>query len=132
MKTQGIAFGLSHALLHGKTKGMKMGDRATVQIKDSDSSVYFYTHWNGFRLPATVAQALSRKQRWADGPYLARIIFCEMVKGFETDETGYGIAAYNMENEYEPLIVDVDAQTVTMGSKAYSFGEFCAVTSWNG
>ncbi len=72
-----------------------MGDRANVEIKDkdSDSVVYLYTHWDGTELPKTVQKALARKLRWDDSYYLARIVFCEMIKGRIKSETGFGISS---------------------------------------
>ena len=59
-----------------------MGDRGNIIVKDGNSEVYLYTHWTGSDLPDVLRSALKRgKSRWNDGPYLARIIFCEIVKG---------------------------------------------------
>jgi hypothetical protein len=85
-----------------------MGDRATVKVVDGDDAVYLYTHWKGHRLPAIVHAALKRQQRWDDGPYLARIIFCEML-GSEKEmkaETGYGISARFCDSSYPVIAVD--------------------------
>lgn len=69
-----------------------MGDRGNIIIRDEGApDLYLYTHWNGSDLPKTLKRALSRKERWEDSAYLARIIFCEMVKGSEADATGFGI-----------------------------------------
>lgn len=92
-----------------------MGDRANVVVKDRESRVYLYTHWSGSELPETVRSALVRGQgRWSDGQYLARIIFCEMVKGSEMDTTGFGISAQIGDNEYPVLLVDCDKGLVTL------------------
>lgn len=72
-----------------------MGDRGNIKIVDDDGGpdVYFYTHWRGSDLESIVRAALIRgKVRWDDGPYLARIIFCELVKGDENGTTGCGIS----------------------------------------
>lgn len=66
-----------------------MGDRAQVFMKDE--GVYLYTHWGAPGLVKTVQRALARRERWNDPEYLARIIFCEMVKGEEHEPTGFGI-----------------------------------------
>ncbi len=56
--------------------------------------------------------ALKRgKERWTDGSYLTRIIFCEMVKGYETDLTGFGISS-EIGDGGTDILVDVDEQTV--------------------
>jgi len=65
-----------------------MGDRGQIKIND----VYLYTHWYGSNLKKILASALNRgRSRWEDPEYLARIIFCEMVKGEEMDDEGFGI-----------------------------------------
>lgn len=71
-----------------------MGDRANVKFKyHDDSVVYFYTHWNGNDLPVLVRDALIRgRERWNDPSYLARVIFCEMVRDNMEGVTGYGIS----------------------------------------
>ena len=70
-----------------------MGDLGQVIIKDREApDLYLYTHWRGSQLREIVRSALKRRQRWNDGPYLARIIFCEMIKGEEKGETGFGIS----------------------------------------
>ena len=91
-----------------------MGDRANVVVLDegSDNAVFLYTHWSGTVLPSLLKRALDRKQRWDDGAYLTRIIFCEMVKGYESDETGFGISAHICDNEHPLLVVDVGRQVV--------------------
>ena len=68
-----------------------MGDRAQVLIEDE--GVYLYTHWTATELPNIVKTALRKRWRWDDPEYLARIIFCEMVKSDLMDETGYGIGS---------------------------------------
>ena len=73
-----------------------MGDRANVFMKEQyqeEGGVYLYTHWGGTDLPETVQSAMKKQQRWDDGSYLARIIFCQMIAGHEAGETGYGISA---------------------------------------
>jgi len=97
-----------------------MGDRGNVRIKyDDGNSVYLYTHWGGTELSQMVARALDRgRKRWDDPSYLARIIFCEMVKGYEMEETGFGIAPYE-------TVPDLNHPTITVdpGSKMVHVGE---------
>lgn len=120
-----------------------MGDRANVRIDGDCASVVFYTHWTGYQLPETVGAAIARKQRWDDMPYLARIIFCEMVKGHEGDETGFGISGEPLDNSYPILVVDTEAQTLRLESddregfginapqaEPLPFAEVSAETSW--
>jgi hypothetical protein len=89
-----------------------MGDRGQVNVKRGGQQVFLYTHWSGSDLPDTLRRALARRQRWDDAPYLARIIFSEMVKGQEAEETGFGIWAISQDTFARVLVVDVDAQTV--------------------
>ena len=104
-----------------------MGDRGNIVIKQDGGKgeIYLYSHWGGEELPKTLRAALVRgKGCWDDSPYLARIIFCEMVKGHEMSETGFGISTYECDNEHDLLIVDPDKQTVTAGAKTLTFLEF--------
>ena len=91
-----------------------MGDRGNIFVRESADEgetrgVYLYSHWGGEELPLVLKRALSRKQRWDDGPYLTRIIFDEMTAGQHGTETGFGISATLGDNEY-PII------TVTPGA----------------
>ena len=89
-----------------------MGDRGNVKIIQwGEKPVYLYTHWGGSELIETVKTALKRKQRWGDGPYLTRIIFCEMVKGYEEDERGFGISAAECDG-YVKIHIHIGNQTV--------------------
>lgn len=92
-----------------------MGDRANCIMQyDGKKSkrVWFYTHWRGNALPGIVMAALARELRWDDESYLARIIFCEMIKGAEGEETGFGISLRQADNEYPYLVVDIEKQRV--------------------
>ena len=90
-----------------------MGDRGNVVIVAGEvPPIYLYTHWDGTELPGILADALGRRLRWTDDSYLARIIFDEMTKGRQGEETGYGISAYMTDNEHPLLVVDVDRQEV--------------------
>ena len=104
-----------------------MGARGNIVIvqQASDNDLYFYTHWNGYKLPKTLKEALIRgKNRWNDEPYLARIIFCEMIKDDLMEETGFGISTYECDNNHENLVVDVDKQTVQWQDNVWSFAEY--------
>lgn len=80
-----------------------MGDRAQVLLFEDkyqdgelswhDEPIYLYTHWGGYRIKETLANALKRGQsRWDDPSYLNRIIFSEFVKDSIEDEAGYGLS----------------------------------------
>ena len=91
-----------------------MGDRGNIVVRDREGKdVVFYAHWSGHGLAAVVRRALAKEWRWSDDNYLARIIFCEMVKGFEGDETGFGIGRFTAgDRGHAVVLVDVDRQCV--------------------
>lgn len=103
-----------------------MGDRANIHTfsKDSQTGIYFYSHWGGNELPVVLQNSLKKKWRWDDEPYLNRIIFCEMVKDELLEETGYGIGTYIRDNEHDIIEVDVTNQKVKIGKKLWSFQEY--------
>lgn len=103
-----------------------MGDRANVYVKGYNGTpgVYLYTHWSGTELPEIVQSALARQERWDDNQYLARIVFCEMVKGHEDGETGFGIGASVGDGGDRIIILDPGTQEVTIGGRTLSFKEF--------
>jgi len=109
-----------------------MGDRANVKISDRYSGdLYLYTHWAGTELPETVQRALKRRERWDDMPYLARIVFCEMVKGNEDGATGFGISAKPCDGD--DRIVEVSEDGVKLNGRRYTFEEYLALRdlSWS-
>lgn len=91
-----------------------MGDRANVYVKDFNegSGTYLYSHWGGTELPQIVQTVLAKRARWDDNPYLARMIFCEMVKDEVDGETGYGISASVGDGDSRVLVVDPNTQTL--------------------
>lgn len=102
-----------------------MGDRGNIAIKEDSESpaIYLYTHWSGSEVQETLRNALAKRLRWTDGPYLTRIIFDELTGG-EVGETGYGISTYICDNEHAIPVVNVAEQTVTIESRTQSFDEF--------
>ena len=112
-----------------------MGCRGTIEIwengaapKDEESPVVLYTHWGANDMLADLKTVLKRKKRWSDPPYLSRMIFCQMVKGEERGETGYGIMTNNIGDAEKEIVVDCDRQEVIVkGSESnmtYTFNEF--------
>lgn len=99
-----------------------------VFIKGAD--VHLYTHWAGSSLAKVVRRALARQQRWDDESYLARIIFCEMVKKDIKGETGFGIS--HQVGDGDDRIITLDSSTGQIsnntGGKAMTFTEFIALT----
>jgi hypothetical protein len=92
-----------------------MGDRSNIVVRDRDGKdVVFYAHWSGSSIAAVVRCALAKEWRWTDDNYLARIIFCELVKGHEADETGFGIGrSLAGDREHPVVFVDVQEQRVS-------------------
>lgn len=76
-------------------------------------------------MDAIVANALERgKGRWGDDSYLARIIFCELVKDDVGGTAGTGIDVEPGDNEYPFLVVDLESQTVFRESDARNGFEY--------
>jgi hypothetical protein len=101
-----------------------MGDRGNIVMRytkygtDDTSDIYLYSHWSGWELPQILARALDKKigrNRWDDDSYLARIIFDELTTGDQGQETGYGIAPWQLDNEHPILYVDLEKKTVQIG-----------------
>lgn len=66
-----------------------MGTRGQVHIKDTD--IYLYQHYDAYNLPEKIRKVIEEGKRLDDPEYLARIIFCEMVKDSKDQECGFGI-----------------------------------------
>jgi len=97
-----------------------MGTRAQCLIEDE--GIYLYQHLDGDDLFDKVVKAVNGsagKNRQNDPEYLARIIFCEMVKGCEGGETGYGIGK-SQHGDIEYLVtVNCEEKTISE-CKVYS------------
>lgn len=113
-----------------------MGDRANVYIRSRamdpasarpERGVFLYTHWGGSNLPIDLQHALRRKERWQDGPYLTRIIFCEMMRDSSDDplggETGFGISTDICDNEHPILAVYPEEKSVALIAKGQAYAE---------
>jgi hypothetical protein len=91
-----------------------MGMRRNIALDYGVSGkIYLYTHWGAAALENTLRDALRRgRTRWDDPPYLARIIFSEMIQDEVLDTIGYGIAPYVMDDEFPTIEVDLRKRTV--------------------
>jgi hypothetical protein len=109
-----------------KRKDLVVGDRGNIRIEKDGNALYFYSHWGGYYLPQTLANALDRgRDRWDDPSYLTRIIFSEMIKESVEDTTGYGISFTRDDWEYEDLIVKLDTgMVVDRSGTERSYEEF--------
>lgn len=103
-----------------------MGDRSNIVVKQPDgSSVWLYGHWMGEDSINIVHDVLSRKQRWSDHAYLARMLFNKMTEGSPDSETGYGISTSMCDNEYPIIVLNPSLQTAWLeeyrwdGSKSF-------------
>lgn len=126
-----------------------MEDRANVAIviphKNKVEFVCLYTHLGGYELAKTVQTSLKKKWRWGDEPYLARIIFQEMV-GDDKGDRGFGISTGICDNEHPIIVIDGvekrvgfveeeifvkarDAYKMPEMSVAWSMEEFCALSA---
>ena len=94
-----------------------MGDRAMVQIKTEEGSLYVYTHWCGYDLPQICKKAIKRAEgRWSDTPYALRILVDQITKSGRDEETGWGLLLTpNAEDEYNGDIpsVQIDLKDLT-------------------
>jgi hypothetical protein len=117
-----------------------MGNRSNVYFKqvaegfDSegnavsiDSGIYMYCHLDGERIAQKVHLALSRRKRWDDDSYLARILFQTILDG-DTDTIGYGLSLSQTDSENNVLVVDVDKQYVALSNFPYDQMEFNKVS----
>lgn len=111
-----------------------MGDRGNIVMKyEGGAEIWFYTHWSGTEVAAVVQAALRREERWDDPAYLARIVFCELVKGREGEATGFGISLDMCDNEHLVVVVDLAKKEVSLrgenGSEGsapiWTFETFC-------
>lgn len=106
-----------------------MGDRANIAVHDTfdaDDVVYLYAHWAGSGLPAALALALANgRSRWTDGQYLARIIFCTMVRDDVAGLTGYGISASVGDGDDRVLhVYPSRCEVVDWNGRAWSFDDW--------
>jgi len=90
-----------------------MGERSYIVVKDSDSKVYLYAHWmTKGECYDLLKKSLERgKNRWTDGPYLTRVIFCDMIRDDIDGLSGFGISS-TRDDGVVCYTVDVDEQKV--------------------
>jgi hypothetical protein len=91
-----------------------------AEIRTSEGSLYFYTHWTGRKLRKQAEEAVAlAKPRLGDDPYATKIVIDSLIEtsGARDSETGAGIMLTpNAEDEYnddEPsVIIDLVDGTV--------------------
>ena len=81
-----------------------MGDRAMAEIRVSEGSLYFYTHWCGSDLPKIAKTALKEAApRIGDDSYAAKMVVDALIRECDSRdcETGCGLMLTpNAEDEY--------------------------------
>lgn len=108
---------------------MIMGNRSNICLQDytngQKGEIYLYSHWDGEDLPIILKRALIKgRDRWNDEPYLARIIFSEMIKDDVDGTTGYGLSSYLTDNEHNIIYVNMTDNIVTIESSVMSFEDY--------
>lgn len=126
-----------------------MGDRVNIAFRqlqlnnDNPPYIFLYGHWGGASFPAQLQEALRfSHDRWNDDSYLARICISRICRDAVDDTTGFGVSTCRTDNEHDILVVDSEAQTVQVVSKAgwfngtwtgsevlaqWTFEEYCAL-----
>jgi hypothetical protein len=94
-----------------------MGDRSNIILRSDGEQVVLYGHWMGTEyIPILQAALIRAGQRKDDFQYLARVVFCEMIKDDVMGTDGFGISQNTYDANYPDLCVDVDNQTVSFNN----------------
>ena len=102
-----------------------MGDRANICFREKNGGeMYFYTHWNGYKIASVLREALERgRDRWDDEQYLARIIFSEMIKDDVLENTGFGLGTKIGDGGLD-FVVDMKTRNVLCEGRKIPFEKF--------
>lgn len=88
-----------------------------IEIIGPYGRVYLYSHNTANELVNVVDEVLSRKVRWDDPDYLARMLFCKMIpKDKWNDELGFGIGTQLYTDVNMLLSLDTVHQTIKISS----------------
>lgn len=103
-----------------------MGARTVFEVKDRDGSIFLYSHWGGDTKFEDAVNALKEAEpRWSDTTYGMRIFISQIIGDYWNSETGYGISAKsNFEEQYDPMVINFENQTVEYLDEIRSFKEF--------
>ena len=105
-----------------------MGDRSNIVVVQPDNSrIWLYGHWMGEDNYRVVGDVLSRRVRWDDAPYLARMLFDTMTDDAYDKETGFGISTYMCDNEHFIVVLRPD-QTVVLEQYIWGHDELTEIT----
>ena len=112
-----------------------MGERAQVTIRDecfdmTGAEVVLYTHWGAYALIDDLKAALSRRERWDDKSYLARIIFCKMLHGDIDGTLGLGIQAGQNGDCWREVWIEGERIRITDYDKEIFNGTFEEFLNW--
>lgn len=106
-----------------------MGDRSNIVVVQPDNSrIWLYGHWMGEDNFRVAGEVLSRRERWNDHAYLARMLFSKMVEGDLQSDTGYGISNTMCDNEYFIVVIDPKQQTVHLEQYLWGQSELTEIT----
>jgi len=114
-----------------------MGERGNIYFVDQHRGkerlgMYMYSHWGGAVIPSVVEAALRRgREHWGDSQYLARIVFCELVKDDVMETTGYGLSTRIGDNEHAIVRVDDVDQTVAVCQPGTEQSSGKPIGSWS-
>jgi hypothetical protein len=97
---------------------MEINDNSgQIEIIGPYGRVYLYCHNTANELVNVVDEVLSRKVRWDDPDYLARMIFCRMIPQKNwNDELGFGIGTQLYADVNMLLSLDTVHQTIKISS----------------
>jgi hypothetical protein len=110
-----------------------MGARTTWKVitNNSGAVTWLYSHWGGDSKFADTQRALFvAEPRWNDFTYGARIFISNIIGNYWNEQTGYGITSTladdpcPFEESYFYATVDFPNQTITLGSRTWTFEEF--------
>ena len=106
-----------------------MGDRSNIVIQESNGNrIYLYGHWMGEDSIRVVREVLSRRDRWNDESYLARMLFEKMIQGNVDSSTGFGISTYMCDNEYPLIVLEPATQTAVLEEYGWGDRSFTPIT----
>ena len=98
-----------------------MGARSNIVVQEQDGSrIWLYGHWMGEDSINVTRDVLSMRDRWNDAPYLARMLFEEMIQGAVDKTTGFGISTVMCDNEYPIIVLEPHTQTAWLEDSDWS------------
>lgn len=96
-----------------------MGGGGVIQI----NGVCLYSHNEAYKIPQIIKDVLSKKARWYDGNYLARMLFSEMIKDDIAGMSGFGISTEILGDIQFLAIVDVKTSTIILEKRSIHYAQ---------